>query len=48
VIHILEIYKSERERENNQWKRCSKPVLRKLTAGISVFDYEIDFNAKTP
>jgi len=46
--HISEIYKRAREVvEATKKSKGSKPVLKKLTARISTYDYKVDFNAKT-
>ena len=46
--HVSEIYKRAREVvEATKRNRGSKPVLRRLTARVSTYDYKVDFNAKT-
>jgi len=46
--HVSEVYKRAREVvEATKKNNGSKPVLRRLTARISTYDYRIDFNAKT-
>jgi len=46
--HVSEIYKRAREVvEATKRNRSSKPVLRRLTARISIYDYRIDFSTKT-
>ena len=46
--HVSEIYKRAREVvEATKRNRGSKPVLKKLTARISTYDYKVDFNART-
>jgi len=46
--HISEIYKCAKEVvEATKRSRGSKPVLRRLTARISTYDYKVDFNTKT-
>jgi len=46
--HVSEVYKRAREVvEATKRNRGSKPVLRRLTARISTYDYKLDFNAKT-
>jgi len=46
--HVSEIYKRAREVvEATKKNKGSKPVLRRLTARISTYDYRIDFNTKT-
>jgi len=45
--HVSEIYKRAREVvEATKRNRGSKPVLKKLAARISTYDYKIDFNTK--
>jgi len=47
--HVSEIYKRAKEVvEATKKNKGSKPVLKKLTARISTYDYKVDFNAKTP
>ena len=46
--HVSEIYKRAREVvEATKRNKGSKPVLRRLTARISTYDYKVDFNTKT-
>jgi len=46
--HVSEIYKRAREVvEATKRNRGSKPVLKKLTARISTYDYKVDLNART-
>jgi len=46
--HVSEIYKRAREVvEATKRNKGSKPVLRRLTARISIYDYRIDFSTKT-
>ena len=46
--HVSEIYKRAREVvEATKKNKGSKPVLKKLTARISTYDYKANFNAKT-
>jgi len=46
--HVSEIYKRAREIVKATKRNSdSKPVLKKLTAKISTYDYKVDFNTKT-
>ena len=46
--HVSEIYKRAKEVvEATKKNKGSKPVLKRLTARISTYDYKVDFNAKT-
>jgi len=46
--HVSEIYKRAREVvEVSKKNKGSKPVLRRLTARISTYDYKVDFNTRT-